>query len=138
MDIATQLVKPRTENKKCLSKGWVRGDYYSEMHKLGVGLFGFFGFYFFNMDTGRTDIVTKMFVTCLWHKSLRRPGKMQKRVQNTCQRRSKCPGCGLQQLGMHLGPQEKWQIMGQYFLQSCLFHLKANNGSIFLLISFGD
>lgn len=25
--IDTQLVKPRSENKMCLSKGWVRGDH---------------------------------------------------------------------------------------------------------------
>lgn len=70
-------------------KGMGRGDHYSEIHKYGVGLFVFFDFYFFNLDTGRTDFVTKMFVTYLWHKSLRTPSKMQKGVQNTCQRRSK-------------------------------------------------
>lgn len=107
MDVATQLVKPRTENKMCLSKGSVGVITIQKYTSTVWVCLGFFDFYFFNLDTGRTDFVTKMFVTCLWHKSLRRPGKMQKGVQNTCRKRSKCPGCGLQQLRMHLEPQEK-------------------------------
>lgn len=74
---------------------------YSETHEWGLGLL------LLNLRTVRTDFVTKMFVTCLWHKSLRRPGKMQKEMQNSCQTRSKCPGRGLQQPRMHLEPHKK-------------------------------
>lgn len=111
----TQLVKSRMENEKetCLSRGWVRDRSLFIQKKALTSRVWVFLIW---RQRGLIFVTER-----LWDKPLRRPHRVQKGVQNRGHRRSKCPGHGLQQLGVHSEPQE------------------ANNGSIFpirLLISF--